>query len=181
MIRSAKVPSSAETKLPLQPCVLPSFSDLLLVLLSVASRQLHRMQRSRSLLQVALPLLRPAGQQYEALRFASATAAKSGPQWVFLGPPGVGKGTYASRVAKALGVPHIAAGDLVRAAIKSGSPLGEQVRLCIAFYRPAMLERRRHPVLLARLLHCGVGRLLLMHFRRVGNAARFLILWSVQV
>lgn len=49
-------------------------------------------------------------------------------KWVFLGPPGVGKGTYASRVAQALGVPHIAAGDLVRAEIKSGSSLGQEVR-----------------------------------------------------
>jgi hypothetical protein len=48
-------------------------------------------------------------------------------KWVFLGPPGVGKGTYATRIAKHLGVPHIAAGDLVRAEIKSGSPLGKQV------------------------------------------------------
>ena len=47
-------------------------------------------------------------------------------KWVFLGPPGVGKGTYASRVAEALGVAHIAAGDLVRAEIKSGSELGRQ-------------------------------------------------------
>lgn len=49
-------------------------------------------------------------------------------KWVFLGPPGVGKGTYASRIAAALNVPHIAAGDLVRAEIKSGSALGQQVR-----------------------------------------------------
>lgn len=48
-------------------------------------------------------------------------------QWVFLGPPGVGKGTYSTRVAVALGVAHIAAGDLVRAEIKNRSPLGQQV------------------------------------------------------
>lgn len=48
-------------------------------------------------------------------------------QWVFLGPPGVGKGTYSTRVAVALGVAHIAAGDLVRAEIKRRSPLGQQV------------------------------------------------------
>ena len=59
---------------------------------------------------------------------ALSTAAAGGePKWVFLGPPGVGKGTYASRIAKHLGVPHIAAGDLVRAEIKSGSDLGQQV------------------------------------------------------
>ncbi|MCI15447.1 adenylate kinase, partial [Trifolium medium] len=33
-------------------------------------------------------------------------------RWVFLGCPGVGKGTYASRLSSLLGVPHIATGDL---------------------------------------------------------------------
>lgn len=49
-------------------------------------------------------------------------------QWVFLGPPGVGKGTYSTRVAVALGVAHIAAGDLVRAEIKRRSPLGQKMQ-----------------------------------------------------
>lgn len=81
------------------------------------------MQR-RALKKLAFPI-------FNYLPLVSGTCMSSAPsggvQWVFLGPPGVGKGTYASRVAKALGVPHIAAGDLVRAAIKSGSTLGEQV------------------------------------------------------
>lgn len=51
-------------------------------------------------------------------------------QWVFLGPPGVGKGTYSTRVAVALGVAHIAAGDLVRGEIKQRTPLGQQARFC---------------------------------------------------
>ena len=49
-------------------------------------------------------------------------------QWVFLGPPGVGKGTYSTRVAVALGVAHIAAGDLVRGEIRQRTPLGQKVR-----------------------------------------------------
>lgn len=53
-------------------------------------------------------------------------------RWVFLGPPGVGKGTYASRIAAALNVPHIAAGDLVRAEIKSGSTLGQQMQAIVS-------------------------------------------------
>lgn len=64
-------------------------------------------------------------------RGMASAAGGNGPdaiRWVFLGPPGVGKGTYATRVAKLLGVPHIAAGDLVRAEIKSGSSLGQEVR-----------------------------------------------------
>ncbi|KAF3321109.1 adenylate kinase [Carex littledalei] len=44
-------------------------------------------------------------------------------QWVFLGCPGVGKGTYASRLSQLLGVPHIATGDLVREELASSGPL----------------------------------------------------------
>lgn len=50
-------------------------------------------------------------------------------QWVFLGCPGVGKGTYASRLCKLLGVPHIATGDLVREELASSGPLSQQVLL----------------------------------------------------
>lgn len=48
-------------------------------------------------------------------------------QWVFLGCPGVGKGTYASRLCSLLGVPHIATGDLVREELASTGPLSTQV------------------------------------------------------
>ena len=47
--------------------------------------------------------------------------------WVFLGAPGVGKGTYASRVAKLLGVPHVSAGDLVRDEIRAGTALAKEM------------------------------------------------------
>ncbi|KAH9616524.1 hypothetical protein KSS87_012626 [Heliosperma pusillum] len=43
--------------------------------------------------------------------------------WVFLGCPGVGKGTYATRLSKLLTVPHIATGDLVRNQLSSAAPL----------------------------------------------------------
>eukprot|EP00252_Welwitschia_mirabilis_P024940 TRINITY_DN761_c0_g2_i1.p1 TRINITY_DN761_c0_g2~~TRINITY_DN761_c0_g2_i1.p1 ORF type:complete len:285 (+),score=67.06 TRINITY_DN761_c0_g2_i1:182-1036(+) len=43
-------------------------------------------------------------------------------QWVFLGCPGVGKGTYAGRLSKLLGIPHIATGDLVREELASSGP-----------------------------------------------------------
>ncbi|BAF10768.1 probable adenylate kinase 1, chloroplastic [Oryza sativa Japonica Group] len=48
-------------------------------------------------------------------------------QWVFLGCPGVGKGTYASRLSRLLGVPHIATGDLVRDELASSGPLSVQL------------------------------------------------------
>jgi hypothetical protein len=53
-----------------------------------------------------------------------------GVQWVFLGCPGVGKGTYASRLAKLLQVPHIAMGDLVRQELSQTSSMAKQVCVC---------------------------------------------------
>ncbi|PIA38727.1 hypothetical protein AQUCO_02700141v1 [Aquilegia coerulea] len=49
-------------------------------------------------------------------------------QWIFLGSPGVGKGTYASRLSKLLDVPHIATGDLVREELSSSGPLSQQLK-----------------------------------------------------
>ncbi|HOP08232.1 MAG TPA: adenylate kinase [candidate division Zixibacteria bacterium] len=43
---------------------------------------------------------------------------------IFLGPPGSGKGTQASRVSKELGVLHLSTGDLLREAVKQGTELG---------------------------------------------------------
>ncbi|MEG0766755.1 MAG: adenylate kinase [Clostridia bacterium] len=50
---------------------------------------------------------------------------------VFLGPPGVGKGTQAVRVCAALGIPQISTGDLLRMAMKTGTPVGLQARAFI--------------------------------------------------
>ena len=47
---------------------------------------------------------------------------------VFLGPPGVGKGTYASRVSTQLGVPHISTGDLLREDVKKGTDVGKKAK-----------------------------------------------------
>ncbi len=45
-----------------------------------------------------------------------------------VGAPGAGKGTQAEIISHRLGVPHIASGDLFRAAVNDGSPLGREVK-----------------------------------------------------
>ncbi|MGV8976949.1 MAG: adenylate kinase [Cellulomonas sp.] len=47
---------------------------------------------------------------------------------VLLGPPGAGKGTQAARLAASLGVPAISTGDIFRANILGGTPLGRKVQ-----------------------------------------------------
>lgn len=69
----------------------------------------------------SLPLT-PAG-----FGFGNSKEDRRNVQWVFLGCPGVGKGTYAGRLSKLLGVPHIATGDLVRQELSSHGPLSSQL------------------------------------------------------
>ncbi|MBN3036915.1 MAG: adenylate kinase [Candidatus Diapherotrites archaeon] len=47
---------------------------------------------------------------------------------IFLGPPGAGKGTYASRVAPKLGVPQISTGDLFRENMAKDTELGRKAK-----------------------------------------------------
>ncbi len=51
---------------------------------------------------------------------------------VFLGPPGAGKGTIASKAKEYYGVPHISTGDLFRNNIKNETELGLQVKSILA-------------------------------------------------
>jgi adenylate kinase len=47
---------------------------------------------------------------------------------VLLGPPGAGKGTQADKLAKRLGIPQIATGDVLRAAVRDGTRRGIEAK-----------------------------------------------------
>jgi len=47
---------------------------------------------------------------------------------VFIGPPGIGKGTYASMISRKYGIPHISTGDIFREEIAKGTELGKKVK-----------------------------------------------------
>ena len=51
---------------------------------------------------------------------------------ILMGPPGAGKGTQAGRVAAERGLAHIATGDMLRAAVRDGTPLGLEAKAVMA-------------------------------------------------
>lgn len=51
---------------------------------------------------------------------------------ILIGPPGCGKGTQATRICEHFGIPWISTGDILRAAVRAGTPLGSQVQTLLS-------------------------------------------------
>ena len=50
---------------------------------------------------------------------------------LLMGPPGAGKGTQAEVLTEKFNIPHISTGDMFRAAVKEGTPLGKKAKECM--------------------------------------------------
>jgi adenylate kinase len=51
--------------------------------------------------------------------------------WILLGAPGAGKGTVADLLVRETGARHVSTGDMLRTAVKAGTPVGLEARGCM--------------------------------------------------
>lgn len=63
----------------------------------------------------------------ENLRFSGSPSRRS-VRLIFLGPPGVGKGTIAAMLAREIRIPQVSTGEFFREAVAKDTPLGAQVK-----------------------------------------------------
>jgi len=85
---------------------------------------------------------------------------------ILLGPPGAGKGTQANIIRQKFGIPQISTGDMLRAAIKAGTPLGTELKkvldagqlVCDDIIMDLVKERLKKPDCKAGYLFDGFPR-----------------------